>query len=158
MTLSVFGAGDGINVTKLNDNFSELQNKTNTNESAINDFDTYALRKDGTNLTQSIIADFQKQTPNVITAGGTISLQDNTANFLTLTSNGTIQLPTVSADAYSHTINLTVQGGSYTLNVSAATSNHHLYNSLPPIDITNAYNVLFIYNKIDRYWYYSITQ
>lgn len=158
-TLEVFQAGKGVNCVKLNFNFSELQTQTNSNESRINDVENTALKKDGSNLTASIVADFQKQTPIVLSRSGNISLADNSSNFLTLTGNNSnkIVLPTITSDNYSHTINLTVQGSNYSLDITTATSGHHLYNDLS-IDPTKTYNVLFIYNKIDHYWYYSITQ
>lgn len=153
-TLYVFSAGKGINQVKLNYNFAELQQETNTNETDINNIANTALLKDGSNLTQTIINEFQQQTPNVISNSGTISLTDNTANFLTLTGNGTISLPTPASDQYSHTISLIVQGSNYTLDLGTV---YHLYNDLT-VDTTATYSVLYIYNKIDGNWYYSLTQ
>lgn len=153
-TLYTFSAGKGINQVKINYNFAELQQESNTNETAINNIANTALLKDGSNLTQSIIDEFQQQTPNIITSSGSIALTDNSANFLTLTGNGTISLPTISADAYSHTISLIVEGGSYSLDLTAT---KHLYNPVT-IDTTKTYNVLYIYNKIEDEWYYSLTQ
>lgn len=155
-----FRAGDGINQVKLNENFAELQQKSNTNERNIDNLANTALLLDGSNLTSSIVEDFQKRTPNVISADGNIVLTDNSSNFLTLTGNNsnTIVLPTITPDAYSHTINLTVQGGAYSLDINTATGGHHLYNGQYSVDPTQTYNVLFIYNKIDGFWYYSITQ
>lgn len=154
MVLNIFQAGKGINATKINDNFSQLQTQSNSNETAINTIANTALLKDGSNLTQSIIDRFQQQTPNVLSSSGSISLTDNTANFLTLTGNGTIVLPTISPDQYSHTIILVVGGNSYSLNLGTS---YHLYNNLA-IDTTKTYNVLYIYNKLDNRWYYSLTQ
>lgn len=151
----VFEAGKGINAVKINANFSELQTQTNTNETDIGTLASTALLKDGSNITPSLVATFQQQTPNVITGDGTISLTDNSANFLTLTDNGTISLPTVPADQYSHTINVVVAGGAYSLDLGTT---KHLYNPAMTIDTTQTYNVLYIYNKIDNSWYYSITQ
>lgn len=153
-TLYVFSAGKGINSVKLNYNFSELQQDTNTNETAINNIANNALLKDGTNLTQTIIDEFQKQTPNILSGNGTINLTDNSANFLTLTGGATISLPAIGSDSYSHTINLIVQGSSYSLNLGTS---YHLYQPLG-IDTTKPYNVLYIFNKIDQNWYYYITQ
>ena len=151
----VFEAGKGINATKINANFAELQNQTNTNETDIGNLASTALLKDGSNITPSLVATFQQQTPNVITGDGTITLTDNSANFLTLTDNGTISLPTVPADQYSHTISVVVAGSAYSLDLG--TTKHLLHFPLP-IDTTQTYNVLYIYNKIDSSWYYSITQ
>ncbi len=52
-----FQAGKGINASKLNDNFTELQTKSNSNESAINSLSNDALRKDGSNITQVLVDD-----------------------------------------------------------------------------------------------------
>ena len=154
MALNIFEAGKGINAVKINDNFSQVQSQSNTNETAINNIASTALLKNGSNLTQSAIKTFQQQTPNILSADGTISLTDNTANFLTLTGNGTISLPAVASDQYSHTISLVVAGGSYSLGLGTT---YHLYNNLD-IDTTKTYNVLYVYNKLDRRWYYSLTQ
>jgi hypothetical protein len=154
MALNIFEAGKGINATKINDNFSQVQSQSNTNETAINNIASTALLKNGSNLTQSAINTFQQQTPNILSADGTISLADNTANFLTLTGNGTISLPAVASDQYSHTISLVVAGGAYSLGLGTT---YHLYNNLD-IDTTQTYNVLYIYNKLDNRWYYSLTQ
>lgn len=153
-TLYTFSAGKGINAVKINANFAALQNQSNNNETAINNIADTALLKDGSNLTQSAINTFQQQTPNILSTSGAISLTDNTANFLTLTGNGTISLPTVASDQYSHTISLVVAGGAYSLGLGTT---YHLYNNLD-IDTTKTYNVLYIYNKLDNHWYYSLTQ
>ena len=152
--LWVFNAGKGVNSNKINENFAEVQSQSNTNETAINNIASTALLKDGSNLTQSAINTFQQQTPNILSTDGTISLTDNTANFLTLTGNGTISLPAVASDQYSHTITLVVEGGSYSLGLGTV---KHLYNPIV-IDTTQTYNVMYIYNKIDNSWYYSLTQ
>lgn len=159
MVLNIFEAGKGINATKINDNFSQVQNQSNTNETAINNIASTALLKDGSNLTQSAIDTFQQQTPNILSTSGAISLTDNTANFLTLTGNNTnrIVLPAVASDQYSHTISLVVAGGPYSLDFNTATGGRHLFNNLS-VDPTQTYSVLFIYNKLDNYWYYSLTQ
>lgn len=152
--LWVFSAGKGVNCNKINENFADVQNQSNTNETAINNIASTALLKDGSNLTQSAINTFQQQTPNILSTSGAISLADNTANFLTLTGNGTISLPAVASDQYSHTISLVVAGGAYSLGLGTT---YHLYNNLA-IDTTKTYNVLYIYNKLDNHWYYSLTQ
>ena len=156
-TLYTFSAGKGINQVKLNYNFGQLQQQSNTNETNINTISNTALLKDGSNLTQTIIDEFQQQTPNILSGSGTIALTDNTANFLTLTGNATIFLPTIASDIYSHTISLVVDGSSYSLDISTATGGKHLCNNFT-IDPTEPYSVLFIYNKIDNSWYYSLTQ
>lgn len=154
MVMNIFEAGKGINATKINDNFSQLETQSNDNENAINTVASTALLKDGRNLTPSLVATFQQQIPNILSADGTIALTDNSANFLTLTGNGTISLPTVPADQYSHTISVVVGGSEYSLDLGTT---KHLYNAIG-IDTTQTYNVLYIYNKIDGSWYYSITQ
>lgn len=152
--LWVFNAGKGVNCNKINENFAEVQSQSNTNETEINNIASTALLKDGSNLTQSAINTFQQQTPNILSAGGTISLTDNTANFLTLTGNGTISLPTVASDQYSHTISLVVVGSNYSLGLGTT---KHLYQPIT-IDTTKTYNIIYIYNKIDNSWYYGLTQ
>jgi hypothetical protein len=154
MALNVFEAGKGINAVKINYNFSELQQTTNNNESAINAIANTALLKDGSNLTQSIINKFQQQTPNIITGAGTISLLDNSSNFLTLTGNGTILLPTITSDPYSHTIILVIEGSSYSLDIGTTKSLGNAFS----IDSTKPYQVIYIYNKIDSSWYYCLGQ
>ena len=105
----VFSPGKGIYMVKLNHNFATLQQESNTNETNITNIANTALLKDGSNLTPDIIVDFQSQVPNILSASGTITLTDNTANFLTLTGNGVIALPTILPDNYSHTIVLFLQ-------------------------------------------------
>lgn len=145
-----FQAGKGINASKLNDNFTELQTKSNSNESAINSLSNDALRKDGSNITQALVDDFNTVTPIILSnQAGTISLQDNKQYFLTLSGSGTISLPVVPSDSYSHTIVLIVQGSNYSLNLGTQKT----LGSLIGIDSTRAYQILYIYNKIDNSWY-----
>lgn len=153
--MQLFSAGDGVNCIKLNTNFDQVMTDTNSNEAQINDIASTALLADGSNLTQTMIDDFKQEIANVLSTSGTIALTDNTANFLTLTGNGTISLPAISPDNYSHTITLVVEGGSYTLDLGTT---KHLYNPAMPIDTTETYNVMYIYNKIDNNWYYSLSQ
>lgn len=146
-----FQAGKGINAIKLNDNFTELQTKSNSNESAINALGTDALKKDGSNITQALVDDFNKVTPIILSnQSGTISLQDNKQYFLTLSGSSTISLPVVASDSYSHTIVLVVQGSNYSLDLG---TNGKTLGTLIGIDITRPYQVLYIYNKIDNSWY-----
>jgi hypothetical protein len=152
-----FSPGKGINMVKLNHNFATLQQESNTNETNITNISNTALLKDGSNLTPDIVADFQSQVPNILSTSGTIALTDNTANFLTLTGNGVISLPAIASDNYSHTIVLIVEGSNYSLDVATATGGRHLYNDLR-VDTESTYSVLFIYNKIENSWYYSLTQ
>lgn len=154
MVMNIFQAGKGINATKINDNFSQLQNQTNTNETNINTIAGTALLKNGTNLTQSIVDTFNKDTPNIISASGTISLNDGTTNFLTLTGNGTISLPSVESDSFSHTIVLIVQGGQYSLSLGTVNP----LGTLARINPDMPYQVLYIFNKIDNSWYYCLGQ
>lgn len=149
-----FEAGKGVNCVKLNENFEELQSITNSNESELNTISATALLKDGSNLTQSIIEQFKRQPTNVLSTSGTISLTDNTVNFLTLTGNATISLPIIPSDGYSHTIAVIVEGSSYSLSLGAT---KHLYNNVY-VDTTKTYNIMYIYNKIENEWYYSLTQ
>lgn len=152
-----FSPGKGINMVKINANFANLQQQSNDNEDDITNIENTALLKDGTNLTPAIIADFQSQVPNILSTSGTITLTDNSANFLTLTGNGVIALPAIPSDNYSHTIILIVEGGNYSLDIATATGGRHLYND-SVVDPENTYSVLFVYNKIENAWYYSLTQ
>lgn len=152
--MHIFEAGKGINSTKLNDNFDEVKDKANTNETNLSTIASTALLKDGSNLTPEIIDDFKQSEPTVLTTGGNIPLADNTAYFLTLNANGTIVLPTISADLYSHTITLTVMGSSFSLDLGTA---YHLLQSVD-LDPTNPYNVMYIYDKINSRWNYLVTQ
>ena len=155
--IDVFSPNKGINVVKLNSNFAKLQQQTNDNEDGITTIANTALLKNGSNLTPEIINDFQSQVPNILSTSGTITLTDNSANFLTLTGNGTVELPTVSSDDKSHTIVLIVEGSNYTLDIGTATGDKHLFNDIT-VDPTKTYSVMFIYNKIENSWYYSLTQ
>lgn len=152
-----FSPGKGINMVKINANFANLQQQSNDNEDDITNIENTALLKDGSNLTPDIITDFQSQVPNILSTSGTIALTDNTANFLTLTGNGVISLPAIASDNYSHTIVLIVEGGNYSLDIATATGGRHLYND-SVVDPENTYSVLFVYNKIENAWYYSLTQ
>lgn len=154
MVMNIFQAGKGINATKINDNFSQLQTQTNTNETNINTIAGTALLKNGTNLTQSIVDAFNKDTPNITSASGTIVLDDGTTNFLTLTGNGTISLPSVESDSFSHTIVLIVQGGQYSLDLGTTKP----LGTLARINPDMPYQVLYIFNKIDNSWYYCLGQ
>lgn len=156
MTMNVFQAGKGINATKINDNFSQLQNKSNSNENSINNIYSNAIFKDGTNLSQTIVNEFQKQTPVVLeNQSGIISLNDNTVYFISLSSDTTISLPPISDDAYSHTIVVYVQGHSGKVLTLGTNKSFFSYlsasTSLP-------YSIMYIYNKIDKNWYYMLTQ
>ena len=156
--LWVFSAGKGINQIKLNYNFAELQQESNANETAINNIASTALLKDGSNLTQTIINEFQQQTPVILSGDGNINLTDNKVHFLTLTGNNTNQvvLPTPAQDGYSHTIVLIVDGSNYSLDIANGTAGH-LYNNII-VDTASAYSVMYIYNKLNNSWYYSLTQ
>lgn len=158
MTLNVFQAGKGINANKVNANFAEVQQQSNTNESNINAIANTALLKDGSNLTQTIIDEFQQQTPIIISSDGNISLTDNKVHFLNLTGNNDnkVVLPAVGADSYSHTIVLIVQGGNYSLDIANGTAG--TISSQFNVDTELPYSVMYIYNKINNAWYYSLSQ
>ena len=158
MVMNIFQAGKGINAVKINDNFSQLQTQSNNNETAINNIASTALLKDGSNLTQSIIDDFQQQTPIVLSTSGTIPLTDNRVYYLTLTGNNSnvIQLPVISSDIYSHTIILIVEGSNYSLDIANGTAG--IMGAPLLIDANATYTVMYIFNKIDNRWYYVVTQ
>lgn len=158
MVMNIFQAGKGINATKINDNFSQLQNQTNTNETNINTIANTALLKDGSNLTQSIVNDFNSSEPIVLESSGTISLTDNRVHYLTLTANNDnkIQLPSISSDSFSHTIVLIVAPSNYSLNIAEDT--YGTIGSPVLLDSTLTYSVMYVYNKIDNHWYYTVSQ
>lgn len=153
-SMNVFQPGKGINMVKLNANFANLQQKTNNNETQINNISSTALKANGSNLTQALVDDFNTSTPNIITGNGNVALSDNSVNFLTLTDNSTIQLPVVPSDSFSHTIVVIVAGSLYSLGLG--TVQHLLQNS--DVDTTAPYSIMYIYNKIDNAWYYCLTQ
>lgn len=153
----IFEAGKGINAISINANFKYIQDSANSNESKLTDIDSRALRKDGTNIEQDIVNKFQQEEPILLeNKVGDISLTDNKVHFLTLSGNAKVVLPTVLTDQFSHTIVLIVDGSNYTLNASNGTAGH-LYNNLS-VDPTKPYSVKYIYNKINKKWYYSLTQ
>ena len=149
-----FVAGKGINVNKLNPNFEEVKDDANDNETALTAISNTALLKDGSNITQDLKDEFLSETDTIITSSGNISLVDDTSNFLTLTGNGTIVLPVITADQFSHTIRLVVGGSAYSLNLG--TTYHLLTN--PDVDTASPYYVMYIFNKLDNRWYFSISQ
>lgn len=161
MTMYTFQAGKGINANKINSNFTEVKDQANANENNINTIMNTSLKKDGSNLTDSIINEFQKEIMYTYSAKNVIILDEshfaNKTVCLRLTGNGQIRLYNPTDIIHSNTVRLIVQGSSYTLDVDYATGGRHLYNNLN-IDPTQTYCVLFIYNRLDNNWYYSITQ
>lgn len=156
--LNTFVAGTGISAPKLNENFETLKNLSNENESRISTLADTALLKDGSNITQDLVNKVNTKNVTIIENSGEISLEDNSENILTLIGDGVIKLPTFATDDnLSHTISLIVMGSEYTLDINTATGGKHLINDLG-VNPENPYSVLFIYNKIDRSWYYSLAQ
>lgn len=153
----IFSAGKGINCIKLNQNFADLQTKSNTNETQINNIATNSLKKDGSNVTQSVVDAFNTVTPVVLTnQSGTITLQDNTPYYISLSGDAVLDtMPIVAPDGISHTITAVIQCNNYSFDMSVI---HGTLGSVISIDTTKDYQVMFIYNKIDGYWYYSIGQ
>lgn len=151
--METFYDGKGINVVKLNANFDALKNQTNANETAIQNIANTALLKDGSNVTPEMIQKFKQDTVTSLSTSGTINLSDGGDYILTLTGNGTVLLPTITNDSFSHTITMIVMGGSFSLNMSAATP---VLN--PTIDIARPYSVMFVFNKVDNKWYYFLGQ
>lgn len=149
-----FEAGKGVNKNKLNSNFAELQTGMNTNETKLTQIANTALLKDGSNLTQGIIDKFNRDDVIVLSGSGDINLTDNKSHFLTLSDNGNIILPKIPSDSMSHTIELIVSGSPYSLSLG---TNKHVLNYMNLIP-TETYSVMYIYNKIDNEWYYSLTQ
>lgn len=149
-----FESGKGINATKLNSNFSEVQTAANANESDLNTISNTALLKDGSNLTDAMIKTLNEGVDESVTLNGSKTLQDNKSYHITLTGNSTIVLPSVSSDSFSHTIIMIVDGSNKSLNLG--TTKHFINNLI--LDTTQTYAVLYIYNKIDNNWYYNIVQ
>lgn len=158
--MHTFEAGKGINALKINENFTEVMDLANANETALLGIEQTALRKDGTNLTQEVVDDFKKNEPIIISgeeAIGDITLTDNRSHFLTLTGNGAIVLPTVLTDQFSHTITLVVQPTEFSLTLDKSQSAGVLGMNTEIIE-TDPFSVLYVYNKIDKKWYYYISQ
>jgi hypothetical protein len=155
--MHTFEAGKGINALKINENFTEVMDLANANETALLGIEQTALRKDGTNLTQEIVDDFKKDEPIVLNNAGDILLTDNRSHFLTLTGNGAIVLPTVLTDQFSHTITLVVQPTEFSLTLDKSQSAGILGTNTEIIE-TDPFSVLYVYNKIDKKWYYYISQ
>lgn len=153
--MHTFEAGKGINAVKINENFTEVVDLANNNETALLQLSQTALLKDGSNLSQDVVDKFKQDEPIVLeNRQGDIALTDNKTHFLSLSGNGNIVLPTVLTDQFSHTITLIVDGSSYSLDLG---TQKHLYNPLN-IDTTKYYSIIYIYNKIDKSWYFSLTQ
>lgn len=152
--MHVFKAGKGINKNKLNDNFEELKEKANANETNLNRLASTALQKDGSNLSQDIINKFQQEIPIILSGSGNIDLTDNKTHFLTLTGNGTPVLPTIGIDEISHTITLIVDGSNFSLDLSA----HYAILNKMDIDTSEMYSILFMYHKVKKSWFYYISQ
>lgn len=152
-----FEAGKGINALKINENFTEVMDLANANETALLGIEQTALRKDGTNLTQEVIDGFKKNEPIVLNNAGDILLTDNRSHFLTLTGNGAIVLPTVLTDQFSHTITLVVQPTEFSLTLDKSQTAGILGTNTEIIE-TDPFSVLYVYNKIDKKWDYYISQ
>lgn len=149
-----FEVGKGINAKKINENFEEVKDLANDNESSLAEIDRRALRKDGSNLTQNIVEEFNRHEVIVLSGSGEKVLTDNRTHLLTLTGNVSIKLPTPNDDMLSHTIALIVKGSNYTLYLG--TQNY--LNSPGELKTSQDYQVLYIYNKIDKKWYYCLGQ
>lgn len=154
----IFEAGKGINATNINADFKYVQDSANSNESKLTDIDSKALRKDGTNIEQDLVDKFKQDEPIVLeNRWGDIALTDNKTHFLSLSGNGKIILPNISDDQFSHTITLIVNGSSYTLDASNGGTLPQILTK-GDVDISKPCNVLYIYHKVHRAWYYYISQ
>lgn len=153
----IFSAGKGINCIKLNQNFADMQNKSNTNETQINNIATNSLKTDGSNITQDIVDAFNTITPTVLTnQSGTITLQDNTQYYISLSGNATLgTMPVVGSDNISHTIIVVIEPNNNSFDISIVGRS---LGSGITINTAYAYQIMFIFNKIDGYWYYCIGQ
>ena len=153
--MHIFEAGKGINALNINKNFTDVMNLANANEVALLRIEQTALRKDGRNLTQDVVTQFQQDEPIILeNQKEDIVLTDNKTHFLSLSGNGKIVLPNIADDQYTHTITLIVEGGTHSLDLG--TSNVILNKG--DIDVEKTYNVLYIYHKVRRAWYYYISQ
>lgn len=153
--LHQFQAKKGINAKKLNENFSFVAKQANDNETALDVIAKTALLKDGSNLSQDIINEFNRDVdPIYLSDLGEIILTDNQTYFLTLTGNANIVLPTIYNDSVSHTIVLVVQGSDYSLDLGT----EKYLNAPGELKTEQTYQVLYIYNKLDKSWYYCLGQ
>ena len=153
--MHTFEAGKGINAVKINENFTEVMNLANANETALLRIEQTALRKDGSNLTQDIVDEFKKDEPIVLENRlGDIVLTDNKTHFLSLSGSGKIILPSIADDQFSHTITLIVDGSSYSLDLGST----NMILTKGDVDVAKTYSVLYIYHKVHRAWYYYISQ
>lgn len=153
--MHTFEAGKGINAVKINENFTEVMDLANANETALLQLSQTALLKDGSNLTQDVIDKFKQDEPIVLeNRQGDIVLTDNKTHFLSLSGAGKIVLPTVLTDQFSHTITLIVDGSSYSLDLGST----NVILTKGDVDVAKPYNVLYIYHKVHRAWYYYISQ
>lgn len=151
----IFEAGKGINAVKINENFTEVVDLVNTNETALLRIEQTALLKDGKNLSQEVVDKFKQDEPILLeNRKGDIALTDNKTHFLSLSGNGKIVLPSVVDDQFSHTITLIVEGSNYSLELGTTKPILTREN----IDVSKTYNLLYIYHKVNRAWYYYITQ
>lgn len=153
--MHTFEAGKGINAVKINENFTEVMDLANSNETALLQLSQTALLKDGSNLTQDVIDKFKQDEPIVLeNRQGDIALTDNKTHFLSLSGSGKIVLPTVLTDQFSHTITLIVDGSSYSLDLGST----NVILTKGDVDVAKTYSVLYIYHKVHRAWYYYISQ
>ena len=153
--MHTFEAGKGINAVKINENFTEVIDLANANETALLQLSQTALLKDGSNLSQDVVDKFKQDEPIVLESRqGDIALTDNKTHFLSLSGNGKIVLPSVVDDQFSHTITLIVEGSNYSLELGTTKPILTREN----IDVSKTYNLLYIYHKVNRAWYYYITQ
>lgn len=156
--MHIFEAGKGINALNINKNFTDVMDLANANEVALLRIEQTALRKDGRNLTQDVVTQFQQDEPVILeNQKEDIALTDNKTHFLSLSGNGKIILPNISDDQFSHTITLIVNGSSYTLDASNGGTLPQILTK-GDVDVSRPYNVLYIYHKVHRAWYYYISQ
>ena len=153
--MHIFEAGKGINALNINKNFTDVMDLANANEVALLRIEQTALRKDGRNLTQDVVTQFQQDEPIILeNQKEDIVLTDNKTHFLSLSGAGKIALPTVLTDQFSHTITLIVDGSSYSLDLGST----NVILTKGDVDVAKTYSVLYIYHKVHRAWYYYISQ
>lgn len=153
--MHTFEAGKGINAVKINENFTEVVDLANSNETALLQLSQTALLKDGSNLSQDAVNKFKQDEPIVLeNRQGNIALTDNKTHFLSLSGSGKIVLPGIADDQFSHTITLVVDGSSYSLDLGST----NVILTKGDVDVSKPYSVLYIYHKVHRAWYYYISQ
>lgn len=152
--MNTFHAGDGINVNKLNENFEELKNQANSNETNLTNISNTALLKDGSNMSADLVTKLNGVNSIILeNVSGDLNLLDTSAYDITLSGPATIVLPTVLPDNFSHTITVVINQNGFSLDVGTT---HNIVEPNQDININAPYSILYVFNKIDNLWYAAI--